>query len=242
MTLRKRLFWLFAPLLALALGAAYLLSQSLILTRFDRQDAALLVAEAERVRALLDNGLKRNLDLLLSYAQWDASYEFMRGQHPDFVQRNMDAEALRQMNFDFMIYLDSSGQVRAEQWLPPDLPDLLALGGDRPRSHESLSASILALAKRLRQRDGEGPRGQLVALQGVPLMLVMGNISNNQNSLPSVGTLVAGHFIDGERAENLQTQLNGAMRLLPPDEDLARWQLLTRRDQASINQIEISPR
>src|SRR5690606_2092573 len=42
--------------------------------------------------------------------------------------------------------------------------------------------------------------------------------------------------------ENLQTQLNGAMRLLPPDEDLARWQLLTRRDQASINQIEISPR
>jgi len=242
MTLRKRLFWLFAPLLALALVIAYLLSQSLILTRFDRQDAALLVAEAERVRALLDNDLKRNLDLLLSYAQWDASYEFMLGQHPDFVQRNMDSEALRQMNFDFMIYLAADGRVRAEQWLPPDLPDLLALGSNKPRSHESLRTSILALAERLRHRDGEGPRGQLVALQGVPLILVMSGISNNQNSLPSVGTLVAGHFIDGERAENLQTQLDGAMRLLPPDEEMVRWKMLSSLDQTSINQIEISPR
>ena len=36
MTLRKRLFWLFAPLLLLALLFAYALSQSLILTRFDQ--------------------------------------------------------------------------------------------------------------------------------------------------------------------------------------------------------------
>ena len=42
MTLRKRLFWLFAPLLLLALLFAYALSQSLILTRFDLQDANLL--------------------------------------------------------------------------------------------------------------------------------------------------------------------------------------------------------
>ena len=55
MTLRKRLFWLFAPLLLFALGFAYLLSQSLILSRFDRQDTAQLTAEAERLRALLDN-------------------------------------------------------------------------------------------------------------------------------------------------------------------------------------------
>ena len=74
MTLRKRLFWLFAPLLLFALGFAYLLSQSLILSRFDRQDTAQLTAEAERLRALLDNSLKRNLDLPLSYAQWDDSY------------------------------------------------------------------------------------------------------------------------------------------------------------------------
>ena len=242
MTLRKRLFWLFAPLLLFALGFAYLLSQSLILSRFDRQDTAQLTAEAERLRALLDNSLKRNLDLLLSYAQWDDSYEFMRGNQPDFTRRNMDPDALRQMNFDFMVFLDLDGKVRAEQWLPPDLPDLLVLGSDRPSSHASLRRNILALAERLRQSTSGGPRGQLVEVQGVPLILVMSEISNNQNSLPSVGTLLAGHFIDGERAEHLQTQLNGALRLLPPSDMLARWRDLPATGQSGLNEIEISPR
>ena len=243
MTLRKRLFWLFAPLLLLALGFAYLLSQSLILSRFDRQDAALLSAEASRLQALLDHNLKRNLDLVLSYAKWDDSYDFMRGQHPDFMRRNMDPEALRQINFDFMLLLDLQDQVVAEQWLPPDLPDMLSLGAERPRSHESLRRSILQQVHRLRQPDKrEDLRGQIVVVQGVPLVLAMSGISNNQDSLPSVGTLVAGHFIDGERAEQLQTQVNGTLRLLPPTTPGIVWRTLPMLGSSNLNQIEISPR
>lgn len=243
MTLRKRLFWLFAPLLLLALGFAYLLSQSLILSRFDRQDAALLSAEASRLQALLDHNLKRNLDLVLSYAKWDDSYDFMRGQHPDFMRRNMDPEALRQINFDFMLLLDLQDQVVAEQWLPPDLPDMLSLGTERPRSHESLRRSILQQVHRLRQPDKrEDLRGQIVVVQSVPLVLAMSGISNNQDSLPSVGTLVAGHFIDGERAEQLQTQVNGTLRLLPPTTPGIVWRTLPMLGSSNLNQIEISPR
>ncbi|WJN58321.1 diguanylate cyclase [Pseudomonas sp. SO81] len=243
MTLRKRLFWLFAPLLLLALGFAYLLSQSLILSRFDRQDAALLNAEAKRLQALLDNNLKRNLDLVLSYAKWDDTYEFMLGQRPDFIRRNMDPEALRQINFDFMLLLDLQDQVQAEQWLPPDLPDMLSLGTERPRSHESLRRSILQQIHHLRQPENRTDlRGQIVVIQGVPLVLAMSDISNNQNSLPSVGTLVAGHFIDGERAELLQSQVNGTLRLLPPTAPKIAWRTLPMLGGASLNQIEISPR
>ena len=243
MTLRKRLLWLFAPLLLLALGFAYLLSQSLILSRFDRQDAALLNAEAARLQALLDHNLKRNLDLVLSYAKWDDSYEFMLGQRPDFTRRNMDPEALRQMNFDFMILLDLQDRVYAEQWLPPDLPDMLTLGAERPRSHASLRISILNQIRRLRQPDNrEDLRGQIVVVQGVPLVLAMGGISNNQDSLPSLGTLVAGHFIDGERAEQLQTQVNGTLRLLPPTDPKIAWRTLPMIGSTNLNQIEISPR
>jgi diguanylate cyclase (GGDEF)-like protein/PAS domain S-box-containing protein len=243
MTLRKRLFWLFAPLLLLALGFAYLLSQSLILSRFDRQDAALLDAEAKRLQALLDNNLKRNLDLVLSYAKWDDTYEFMLGQRPDFTRRNMDPEALRQINFDFMLLLDLEDKVYAEQWLPPDLPDMLTLGEERPRSHGALRNAILEQIKRLRHPDNrEDLRGQIVVIQGVPLVLAMGGISNNQDTLPSLGTLVAGHFIDGERAELLQTQVNGSLRLLPPMGHNDGWRVLPMLGNTNLNQIEISPR
>jgi diguanylate cyclase (GGDEF)-like protein/PAS domain S-box-containing protein len=242
MTLRKRLFWLFAPLL-LALGFAYLLSQNLILSRFDRQDAALLDAEAKRLQALLDSNLKRNLDLVLSYAKWDDSYEFMLGQRPDFVRRNMDPTALSEMNFDFMILLDLHGEIFAEQWLPPDLPEMLTLGEQRPSSHEALRGAVLEQIKRLRQPDSnEDLQGQLVVIQGVPLVLAMGGISNNQDSLPNLGTLVAGHFIDHERAEQLKRQVNGTLRLLPPNGQNEGWLALPRLGSTNLNQVEISPR
>lgn len=242
MTLRKRLLWLFAPLLLLSLGFAYLLSQSLILSRFDHQDARLLVAEAERLRTLLDADLKRNLDLLQNYAQWDDSYEFMENANTEFLRRNLDPDSLRQLNFDFMVYLDPQGRVRAEQWLPPDLPDLLALGQKRPTSHAALRARILALTERLRIDPSEAPRGQLITALGVPLMLGMGNISNNQGSLPSAGTLVTGHFLDGERAEILQAKLDATLRLLPHDQEVAHGHEFPGHEPGSVNQIDISPR
>lgn len=242
MTLRKRLLWLFAPLLAGALVVAFALAQSLILSRFDQQDAALLNAEAVRLRAVLEQSLKRNLDLVQSYAKWDDSYEFMLGMHSDFTRRNLDPEALRQMNFDFMIYLDLQGQVRAEQWLPPDLPDLMVVGDQRPRSHASLRSSILRATRQLLGHEELDGQGQLLVVQGVPLVLAMETISNNQNSLPGIGTLVAGHFLDGERAERLQGQINGSLRLLPPQGGEQHWEQLPSSREDNFGDLRISPR
>ncbi|MEK1905114.1 MAG: diguanylate cyclase [Pseudomonas sp.] len=242
MTLRKRLFWLFAPLLVVALGVAYALSQSLILSRFDRQDQLLLDAEAERLRALLDHELKRNLDLVQSYAKWDDSYEFMHGQHPEFQRRNMDPEALRQLNFDFMVYLDLEGRVRAEQWIPPDLPDLMVIGDQRPSSHVSLRRSILSEIQHLRTHSNLDRHGQLLLVEGVPLILATGMINTNQNDQPDAGMLVAGHFLDGERTEGLQGQLEGVLRLLPSGGPESAWRFLPTTTNDALTDIRISPR
>ena len=241
MTLRKRLFWLFAPLLLLALLFAYALSQSLILTRFDLQDANLLEAETQRLENLLDQNLRRNLDLVQSYSQWDESYEFMQGQHPDYLSRNADPDALSEMNFDFMLFLDLQGQLYAEQWLPPVLTELFVLG-ERPSSFEQLRSAILALAGQLVQPQRHNVYGQLVEVQGVPLILAMGSIHDNQATLPSAGTLIAGHFLDGERGESLQRQIGGTLRLLPVDEQLNDWQPIGSNADYNLNRVDASPR
>ena len=242
MTLRKRLFWLFAPLLALSLVFAYGLSQSLILSRFDRQDAYLLQGEATRLQNLLEQNLRRNLDLVQSYAQWDTSYEFMHGQHPDYMSRNADPEALSEMNFDFMVFLDMQGQVHAEQWLPPTLADMFVLDGQRPRSQEQLRRDILEQARLLTQASQEDLYGALIKAQGVPLILAMGSIQDNQNTLPKAGTLVAGHFLDGERSENLQSQINGTLRLLAAEDSPGDWSPQASSGAFNLNRVALSQR
>ena len=241
MTLRKRLFWLFGPLLVLVLSCALVLSQQLLLSRFDRQDSALLDTEVQRLRGVLDDNLKRNLDLVNSYGEWDDSYEFIQGGNPDFRRSNMDTEAMRLSNFDFMVFLDAHDQVYAEQWQPPDLPELLVLGDRRPDDHMALRASILNLSKRLKQHEGSTMKGQFVVVQGVPVVMAMSAISNSEGSLKPLGTLIAGYFIDGERAEQLQEQTNAVLRILPPDSMHTDWRVLPAT-QNSLNPVHISPR
>ncbi|MFT5782278.1 MAG: sensor domain CHASE-containing protein [Pseudomonas sp.] len=90
MTLRKHLFWLLTPLLVLTLVITYGLSDRILLSRFDGEDRALLLNDVERLRSRLDSLVKRNLDLLRTYAEWDDSYLFMQGLQPDYVRSNLD--------------------------------------------------------------------------------------------------------------------------------------------------------
>ena len=163
MTLRIRLFWLFVPLLLLTMLSAFWLSERILLSRFDNQDRTLLLNDAERLRSALDFMLRNNLDLLSTYSGWDDSYEFMLGNRPDFPRSNLDEPSLARINFDFMVYLDSQQQVVTEQWLPPDLSEMLSTNAQlRPTDYASLRQDILQLGRRL---IALGRQRQLAACQ-----------------------------------------------------------------------------
>ncbi len=245
MTLRKRLFWLFVPLLLLTLLSAFWLSERILLSRFDSQDRSLLFNDAERLRSALDYMLKNNLNLLSTYSGWDDSYEFMLGNRPDFARSNLDEQSLALLNFDFMVFLDNQQQVVTEQWLPPDLSEMLSSNQQRPSDYDSLRQAILQLGRRLIQLDQASPselgRGQLLLVQGTPLLLVVSPISNNQSTVPPVGNIVAGHFLDFQRFKSLQQLVDGDLRLADSPTDTAQWQPLPAQPD-SLSQLSISPR
>ena len=186
MTLRKRLFWLFVPLLLLTLLSAFWLSERILLSRFDSQDRSLLFNDAERLRSALDYMLKNNLNLLSTYSGWDDSYEFILGNRPDFARSNLDEQSLALLNFDFMVFLDNQQHVVTEQWLPPDLSEMLSSNQQHPSDYDSLRQDILQLGRALTLLDQASPselgRGQLLLVQGTPLLLVVSPISNNHNT------------------------------------------------------------
>ncbi|WP_187804881.1 diguanylate cyclase domain-containing protein [Aquipseudomonas alcaligenes] len=223
------------------MSSALVLSQQLLLNRFDRQDSALLDTEVKRLRNLLEDNLKRTRDLVLGYGQWDDSYAFLQNYNPDFMRSNMDTEAMRLMDLDFMVFLDVQERVYAEQWQPPDLPELWVLGNQRPDDHQTLRANILSLSKRLRQHGSGGLTGQFVVVQGVPVVLAMSPISNSEGSLKPRGTLIAGYFIDRERVEQVQSRINAELRFLLPDGTQAGWQQLPASEH-NLNPLQVSPR
>lgn len=246
MTLRKRLFWLFIPLLALTLLCIYALSERILLSRFDRQDQQTLFNEANQLHLYLDTETKRHLNMLRSYAWWDESYDFVQQPHNDFIRRQLQSDVLINLAFDFMVYYDEHGDIVGEFWNPPDLQDMVPVGEQRPQSQASLRQAILLRSQRLgaleNQYDPQHSLAQLVVVRGIPTLLLSSPISNSQGTARPVGVIVAGHILDSHRLEQLQKRSQGTLHLLPPSGRAVDWQYLPSEVSSPSGGAQLSPR
>ncbi|RMK26946.1 PAS sensor protein [Pseudomonas aeruginosa] len=245
MPLRTRLLWLFLPLLAASLGGIWLLSESILLSRFDREDQQRLQEGATVLHNRLDFELKRHLDIVRTYAWWDASYDFIQRPNETFEQENLDHEMLDDLGFDFVLFLDDRGHLQLKQWSPP-APDQRVLFGAPSASDQALLEALQQRAIRLGALDFRGRTdhslSELLLVDNLPTLLVSVPISNNQGSAPAKGAILAGYFLDRERLANLREQMQADLQAMPNIATDATWKPLRSRSGSTHNQALLSPR
>ena len=243
--LRTRLLWLFLPLLAASLGGIWLLSESILLSRFDREDQQRLQEGATVLHNRLDFELKRHLDIVRTYAWWDASYDFIQRPNETFEQENLDHEMLDDLGFDFVLFLDDRGHLQLKQWSPP-APDQRVLFGAPSASDQALLEALQQRAIRLGALDFRGRTdhslSELLLVDNLPTLLVSVPISNNQGSAPAKGAILAGYFLDRERLANLREQMQADLQPMPNIATDATWKPLRSRSGSTHNQALLSPR
>ncbi|HCI1740832.1 TPA: diguanylate cyclase [Pseudomonas aeruginosa] len=245
MPLRTRLLWLFLPLLAASLGGIWLLSESILLSRFDREDQQRLQEGATVLHNRLDFELKRHLDIVRTYAWWDASYDFIQRPNETFEQENLDHEMLDDLGFDFVLFLDDRGHLQLKQWSPP-APDQRVLFGAPSASDQALLEALQQRAIRLGALDFRGRTdhslSELLLVDNLPTLLVSVPISNNQGSAPAKGAILAGYFLDRERLANLREQMQADLQPMPNIATDSTWEPLRSRSGSTHNQALLSPR
>lgn len=245
MPLRTRLLWLFLPLLAASLGGIWLLSESILLSRFDREDQQRLQEGATVLHNRLDFKLKRHLDIVRTYAWWDASYDFIQRPNETFEQENLDHEMLDDLGFDFVLFLDDRGHLQLKQWSPP-APDQRVLFGAPSASDQALLEALQQRAIRLGALDFRGRTdhslSELLLVDNLPTLLVSVPISNNQGSAPAKGAILAGYFLDRERLANLREQMQADLQPMPNIATDSTWKPMRSRSGSTHNQALLSPR
>ncbi|MBG5691979.1 diguanylate cyclase [Pseudomonas aeruginosa] len=245
MPLRTRLLWLFLPLLAASLGGIWLLSESILLSRFDREDQQRLQEGATVLHNRLDFELKRHLDIVRTYAWWDASYDFIQRPNETFEQENLDHEMLDDLGFDFVLFLDDRGHLQLQQWSPP-APDQRVLFGAPSASDQALLEALQQRAIRLGALDFRGRTdhslSELLLVDNLPTLLVSVPISNNQGSAPAKGAILAGYFLDRERLANLREQMQADLQPMPNIATDSTWKPMRSRSGSTHNQALLSPR
>jgi diguanylate cyclase (GGDEF)-like protein/PAS domain S-box-containing protein len=248
MKLRKRLLWLFIPILALTLAAVGALSERLLLSRFDRQDSAQLMNKARQLQERMELDISRHLDLLRSLAWWDATYAFIGQPRADYIRSNLPAARLANLDLDFMVFFDRQPRIVAQTWRARDLLeliDLLPQGGRSPRSMIGLRQGILQRSQQLGSLEHAGnvdhALGQVMVVQGVPLLLVSSAISDNLGNAAPNGVVVAGQILDQDHLDAFLQDAPGSLRVLPVAGDTHGWRLL-RPGSSRQGEIRLSPR
>lgn len=232
MTLRKKLLWLFVPPLTLALLFVYVLSQTIMLDRLDQEDDLLLANEARRIRALMTSIFTLDLDRLQNFTEQMSD---------EAARQSIDPEVLSQLNFSFLLQLDTTGTLQAEQWLPIDLLNQPLLPATEQINFASFRAGIHRRAVQLSAHEnGEVPQVGLVVVEGVPIILARVSVPPYRGESPR--SLIAGHILNTRRASELQAQLKGTLRVLSSDQYTARSAPEPRSNAVDFGQVTISIR
>ncbi|MHB9797090.1 sensor domain-containing diguanylate cyclase [Pseudomonas sp. MT3] len=228
MNLRARLLLLFLPLFAASLAGVWMLSDMILLDRFDRGDRQRLADEVRIVHKRIGFEKKRFLDIVRSYAQWDSSYAFMQKPDPKFVEENLEVDMLGFLSFDYVLYVDRQGRVVGQQWKLDDLPGRFP-GASMP-SPETLRRDILKTALALGALDIQGNTrhsiDQLVQIDGVPQLLLSYPISDTAGHAEPAGALIAGVLFDKERMAALENQMGARLHLANDSSPDSSWRPL----------------
>lgn len=110
MPVRNRLLLLFLPLMLLSLAAVWLLSQQILLQRFDQLDAEQLADDANQLHLQLHQEMSRLTMQGRDWAWWDDTYNFVTDHNPSYVEKNLDISTLANLRLHFLLIYDRQGR------------------------------------------------------------------------------------------------------------------------------------
>ena len=166
--------------------AFYILLNSLLLTQtFTEFAYATLANNTVRVANFLDEEVQKLDDIIVDWAVWDDSYQFMQKEKPEFVRSNLNDRTLSSLDLAFLAFVDNEGRIVWSASRQPDDSFATQLG-------EAVRDLILRQTKILLSDDQEGRIRGIARLHDTFTIIASCPISDSEGEAPKLGTLVMG--------------------------------------------------
>lgn len=155
-------------------------------------------AEAERTEALLRGeraaaAVKASQDRLTAiaadWAKWTDTYEFVAGRHPRYVEDNLSADSMGNLDVDFMVFSDNRGKL-------VHMATALGPSGDPAIPSARFTDDISDVLSRFQEIMPVDPAPQLTVLAGRPAFVAACDITTNNSMEPPNGVLLVGTYVD----------------------------------------------
>lgn len=171
-----------------------------LINNFARLERQTIEKDAQRVERAIYTQLDDLLILAEDYAAWDDIYEYMQNRDEQFIAKNFLPENLEKLQIDFILLIDSEGNIVEDLFYRPTQEELTEIPSEtllHIRSHmESLITDEVNLSR----------KGFIILHEG-PTAFATSAVLTSDMKGPSRGTLMLGRILDDAHLNQLSEDL-----------------------------------
>src|SRR5579872_4143552 len=229
MNIRWKVTALVATLFAILGAAALLVAQEVLIPSFTELENADANTAMRRINKALDLTLAQLSVSSADWGNWTDTYRFAQDRNRAFIDENMTAIALKQLNINLVIVTDLEGR-----YVTLATTDLVS---GQPLSVDLTSRQELpeGFPLRARLQDNRPARGFLRTNRGI-LMMASSPVLNGFGAGPSRGMVLMGRLLSAAEIERLADQAQAHLSMSPTAATGPRRRLVASDDTLQVYQ------
>ena len=173
--------------LALAIICTLIIVRALLIGYIEKEEITVVKQNYQRFVSILEREETAFESILHDWSQWDDAYQFIADQNAEFINTNLQPEALDALKINFMIFLDNDYQI---------------LHANVKGIAKSDDAFINSLLKDIKARKFFSESFEYSSVTGItmlgrnPIFISVSPVTGTDATDPGNGLLIIGRYLD----------------------------------------------
>ena len=110
-SIRTRFIGIMAVMLILTAGMVYLILHTVMQDKINILEDKYIIENVERTKKEIFKEIEVLNTIVMDWAVWDNSYQFMIDKNPEYIKANLSEDTLNNLKINIMLFIDNKGNL-----------------------------------------------------------------------------------------------------------------------------------
>ena len=110
-SIRTRFIGIMAVMLILTAGMVYLILHTVMHDKINILEDKYIIENVERTKKEIFKEIEVLDTIVMDWAVWDNSYQFMIDKNPEYIKANLSEDTLNNLKINIMLFIDNKGNL-----------------------------------------------------------------------------------------------------------------------------------
>ena len=110
-SIRTRFIGIMAVMLILTAGMVYLILHTVMQDKINILEDKYIIENVERTKKEIFKEIEVLDTIVMDWAVWDNSYQFMIDKNPEYIKANLSEDTLNNLKINIMLFIDNKGNL-----------------------------------------------------------------------------------------------------------------------------------